>query len=125
MDPIFFAEVILILHFIFVGFVISLFFFIPLGYKLNWVWQKNKKIRFFHLGLIVLITTETILGFTCPLTMIENKLRGIITSNTFISIWMTNLLYWDLPTQFFLIIYSLCLVLVILMWIKFPPIQSK
>ncbi len=125
MQLIFFADLILILHFIIVIFVTGLFFLIPLGYKLNWCWQRNKKIRLFHLGLILLVTIETVLGITCPLTIIENNLRGIITSNSFIAIWITRLLFWNFSKEFFILVYFLCLIWTTIMWKKFPPNESK
>ena len=115
------ADVILFFHFLIIIFIVSLFFVVPVGYKLNWQWQKNEKLRLLHLVLITIVTFESIIGITCPLTFIENNLRGIHISNSFISIWLTKIVFWQLPSIFFLIIYSLCLFWTILMWIKFPP----
>ena len=75
-----FADIILSIHFIIAFFIVSLFVVIPFGYKLNWNWIKNRKLRLFHIILMFFVTLETIMGMTCPLTIIENNLRGIMTS---------------------------------------------
>ena len=71
------ADIILIIHFLIIFFVISLFLLIPISYKLNWEYLKNKTIRVAHISLITLVTIETLIGVHCPLTILENKLRGI------------------------------------------------
>ena len=120
-----FADLVLIFHFGIVIFIISLFVIIPFGYKFKWNWPKNRKLRSTHLFLIFLVTTETVFGLTCPLTLIENNLRGIYISNTFVNSWLQNLLYWNFPKEFFLISYILCLMWTIFMWNRFPPSNKK
>ena len=120
-----FADLILIVHFGIVIFITSLFIIIPVGYKLKWKWPKNKKLRSTHLFLILIVTTETVFGLTCPLTVIEHNLRGIFISNSFISIWLQKFLYWNFPKEFFLISYILCLLWTIFIWYRFPPRNKK
>ena len=120
-----FADLVLIFHFGIVIFIISLFVIIPVGYKFKWNWPRNRKLRSTHLLLIFLVTTETVFGLTCPLTLIEHNLRGIFISNTFVNIWLQKLLYWNFPKEFFLISYILCLMWTIFMWNRFPPSNKK
>ena len=120
-----FADFVLIFHLGIVIFITSLFVIIPVGYKLKWNWPRNRKLRSIHLFLIFLVTTETVFGLTCPLTLIEHNLRGIYISNTFINSWLQNLLYWNFPKEFFLISYILCLMWTIFMWNRFPPNNKK
>ena len=117
----FFADTILILHFLVIIFIISLYFLIPYGYSKNWKFVKNYKIRLTHLMLIFFITLETFLGIICPLTILENDLRGQSYSETFISFWISKLIYWDLPTTFFIVFYTIFLILAIILWLKFLP----
>ena len=121
MTQIHLADLVLIFHFGIVIFVTCLFLIIPLGYKFKWKWIKNRKIRLTHFFLIFFVTIETIFGLTCPLTLIEFNLRGVIFSDSFISIWLQNLLYWNFPKEYFLISYIACLIWTIFMWYKFPP----
>ena len=117
----FFADTILILHFLVIIFIISLYFLIPYGYSKNWKFVKNYKIRLAHLMLIFFITLETFLGIICPLTTLENDLRGQSYSETFISFWISKVIYWDLPTIFFIVLYTIFLIFAIILWLKFQP----
>ena len=67
------------------------------------------------------VTLETILGITCPLTYLENFLRGTTQSESFIGYWIQKLIYWDLPTYVFFILYCILLGWTLLMWRVFPP----
>jgi len=71
------------------------------------------------------VTLETLLGKTCPLTSIENNLRGIYESTSFVSYWIKKIIYLDFPTQFFIILYFVFLVWTFLMWKFFPPRIKK
>ena len=117
----YFADIVLVFHFCIVTFITFGFFLIPVGYKLDWGWTANTKLRTIHSGLMVFITLETLLGITCPLTSIENSLRGIYQSKSFIGYWIDQVIYWDLPTQFFIILYCIFLSWTLLMWKLFPP----
>lgn len=115
------ADIILVFHFCIVIFVTSGFFLIPIGYKFNWNWITNKKLRMFHIGLMIFITVETFFGMTCPLTYIENNLRGIYGSTSFIGFWIQKIVYWDFPNLFFIIVYFLLLCWTFLMLKLYPP----
>ena len=119
------ANIILILHFLIAIFITSMFFLIPLGYLLKWKVMKNKTIRLLHLFLILFVSLETILGITCPLTVIENNFRDIIDYDSFISLWISKMLFFDLPSNFFLLVYILCSLWTIIMWKKFPPHKKR
>ena len=115
------ADIILMFHFAIIFFITFGFFLIPIGYSFDWIWIKNSKLRICHCGMMIFVTLETILGITCPLTLIENSLRGINDSTSFISYWISQIIYWNFPTQFFIILYCICLVWTFLMWKIFPP----
>ena len=119
------ADTVLFFHFCVVIFITLGFFLIPIGYKFRWSWIKNKKLRMVHFGMIVFVTLETLLGMTCPLTSIENSLRGINHSKSFIAHWIEQIVYWNFPTQYFLILYCLFLGWTFLIWKLFPPKDGK
>ena len=100
------------------------FFIIPIGYKLGWNWIKNRNLRLLHLSLMGVITVETIVGLTCPLTVLENMFRDVDYSSSFMSYWIAQILYWDLPNHVFVTLYSLCLWWVSILWKICPPIQK-
>ena len=72
---------------------------------------------------MLFVTLETLLGITCPLTSLENILRGITQSESFVGYWIQKLIYWDFPTQIFIILYCIFLGWTLLMWKIFPPKQ--
>ena len=119
------ADIVLIFHFFVVIFVTCGFFLIPIGYKCRWNWIKNRTLRMFHCGIMVCITLEVLLGITCPLTSIENSLRGIEQSKSFVAYWVYQAIYWDFPTKFFVVLYCTLLGWTFLMWILCPPKNTK
>ncbi len=119
------ADIVLFFHFCIVVFITFGFVLIPIGYNFNWIWIKNKKLRLLHFGMMIFVTFETILGLSCPLTVLENNLRGINENQLFLSKWITKVIYWDFPSEFFLIIYCLCLGWTFLIWKKYPPIEKN
>ena len=119
------ADIVLFFHFCIVVFITFGFALIPIGYNFNWIWIKNKKLRLLHFGMMIFVTFETILGLSCPLTVLENNLRGINKNQLFLSRWITEVIYWDFPSEFFLIIYCLCLGWTFLIWKKYPPIEKN
>ena len=50
---------------------------------------------------MMFLTLETLIGITCALTSLENVLRGIAQSDSFIRFWIWKLIYWDLPPHIF------------------------
>ena len=119
------ADIVLVIHICVVIFMISGVVLIPIGYKFDWGWIANTQLRIFHTGMMVFITLETLLGITCPLTSIENSLRGIYQSKSFIEYWIKQIIYWDVPVHFFIILYCIFLGWTFLMWKLFPPRKSK
>ena len=115
------ADIILILHFLVVIFITVGFLLIPIGYYYYWSWIRNFKLRLFHFGLMFIVTFETLVGITCPLTSIENYLRGINNNKSFISFWIEKIIYWDFPTSFFIFLYFVFLGWTLLMWKIYPP----
>ena len=73
------------------------------------------------IAFIGFVTLEALVGISCPLTIIENQLRGRETSESFVGYWIRQIFYWDLPADFFMVMYLLCLVGTCYVWKKFPP----
>ena len=115
------ADFVLIIHFCIVFFVVFGLVALPIGCLNNYSWTRNFKFRVAHILLMGFITLESILGITCPLTIIENTLRQIEYKQSFVAYWISQLIYWDLPLYFFLILYSSCFVLSLVFWRVHPP----
>ena len=119
------SDVLLLIHFGLAAVISAGFFIIPLGYKLGWNWIKKRNVRMLHLFLMGVITAETILGLTCPLTVLENMFRDVGYSSSFMSYWVAQILYWELPSEVFVLLYLSCLGWVLILWKSCPPIKRE
>ena len=120
-----FSEIVLLFHFCIFLFIMLSFFLIPFGYYQKWEWVKNRYYRLIHLILMGIIFIETILGFMCPLTILENFLRNNIQINNKITQIIHQIMYWNLPTYQFIILYLLSLLYLIFLWFFFKPDFKK
>lgn len=115
------ATFILIVHAAVVIFNVGGLFAIWIGARRKWRWVRNRTFRMMHLGLILFITAEAILGFACPLTLLEDWLRGAHGERDFVGRWIHSWLYWDLPSWLFVVAYSKFAALVAATWKLVPP----
>ena len=115
------ADLILIIHFCVVFFVVIGLVALPIGHLRNYSWTRNTKLRSAHMSLMGFVTIEAILGITCPLTKLENILRQIEYQQSFVSYWLSHFIYWDLPNYFFVTLYSACFVWSLIFWKVHPP----
>ena len=115
------ADLVLIIHFCMVFFMVFGLVALPIGCFWNYRWTRNTKLRVAHMLLMGFITLEAILGITCPLTIIENTLRQIEYQQSFVANWVSQLIYWDLPTYFFVSMYSACFIWSLAFWKVHPP----
>ena len=115
------ADAILAVHALFVLFVVGGFALILAGAG-RWAWVHNRAFRIAHLAAIVFVAVETLLGFTCPLTLWEDVLRSTgREERSFIGRWLAWLLYYDLPEWVFAAAYAAFALAVIACWRAVPP----
>ena len=120
------ADAILVLHFLFVLFVVGGFALILAGAALGWSWVRARIFRWLHLGAIVLVATESLLGLACPLTLWEDSLRRAGPPDaSFVGRWVSRLLYYDLPEWVFGIAYTIFALAVMIAWRLVPPHPAK
>ena len=115
------ADLVLSIHFCVVFFVVFGLATLPIGYWRKYNWTRNTKLRLVHMLLMGFITLEAMLGITCPLTIIENALRQVEYQHSFVAYWVARLIYWDLPTYFFVILYFFCFIWSLVFWKLHPP----
>ena len=115
------ADLVMGVHFLIAAFMAGGFVAIPIGYKKGWSLVQNRRLRSFHTLLMGFIAAETIVGLTCPMTFLENHLRGDSPSQSFVGYWIEKILYWDLSHEIFIGLYVLCFAWVILLWRRCPP----
>ena len=119
------ADLVLVLHVLFVFFVVIAVPLILLGGVRRWRWVRLPWLRGLHLAGICVVAAQSWLGIVCPLTTLEMWLRrqgGSTTySGNFIEFWLQKLLYWDLPAWVFVTIYTSFALLVLSTWFLVPP----
>lgn len=114
------ADGVLVVHALFVLFVVGGFVLIVLGAR-HWEWVRNRAFRILHLAAIAFVTAEALLGITCPLTIWEGVLRGGGSERSFIGRWMARLLYYDFPEWVFATAYCVFTLAVVCAWWLVPP----
>jgi hypothetical protein len=111
------ADLILVVHVLFVLFAVVGFLFIILGRFTGWSWIYNAVFRILHLLAIVYVVIQAWLGRLCPLTVWENALRSRAGQGayeeSFIQHWLQRLLYYDAEPWVFGIVYTVFGVLVL------------
>lgn len=119
------ADLLLVLHAAFAGFLVFGLLLIFIGKSRGWHWVGNPWFRLSHLAGIVLVALQAWMGIICPLTTWEMKLRAIAGQTsydgTFVSYWLGRMLYLDLPDWAFIAGYSLFGILVLLAWCNIRP----
>jgi hypothetical protein len=116
------ADLVLVMHFLFVAFVVGGLAAIWIGAALKWTWIRNFRFRAAHLGAIGFVVAESLVGILCPLTVLEDALRkGGGPEASFIQRWVSRLLYYDLPEWIFTVVYVLFGLIIVLTFIYIKP----
>ena len=119
------ADLVLITHFAIAAFLALGMLLIPLGAYWHWAWVRSRRLRQIHMGLMVLIAIEALFHITCPLTTLEAYLRKSTAPESFWADQLGKILYWDLPLEFFTILYGCCVVWTLFLWKSVPPINRS
>ncbi len=119
------ADAVLLLHFGVVIFVVGGLLAIVAGNLAQWGWVNQPSFRWAHLGAIGFVVLQSWLGATCPLTVLENRLRvqagGSTYATSFIEYWVSRLMYYAAPAWVFASVYTLFSVAVLAAWWYWPP----
>ena len=101
------ADALLVLHFAIVAFIVGGLILVWVGAAAGWAWVRNPWFRYAHVGAIVFVAAEAVLGYACPLTIWEDMLRGGVRPESFIGRWVYRLLYYRAPEWVFTSAYAL------------------
>ena len=115
------ADVILIVHFAFVAFVVGGLAVIWIGAARGWQWVRNFWFRVAHLAAIAFVAGEALLGVWCPLTIWEDALRGVHAEKSFVARWIHRVLFYDFPGWMFTVAYVLFALAVAATWLFVRP----
>jgi Protein of Unknown function (DUF2784) len=102
------ADLVLAVHFVFVLFLVGGLIAVWLGAYWRWRFVQHRAFRVVHLCATWFVAIETLLGYACPLTVLEDLLRSEPSAEEgFLQRWISRLLYWDLPVWVFAAAYLL------------------
>lgn len=120
------ADLILILHFAFVAFVVAGLVLVWVGWLCRWQFVRNFWFRLAHLLAIAVVAAESLAGIVCPLTIWENSLRllaggGGHYAGSFVEHWLHRVMFFEASESTFTILYVLFFTTVALsLWLVKP-----
>jgi len=124
------ADLILLIHFVFVAFVVFGFIFIWIGYFTKQKFARNAKFRICHILAMGIVLCESLIGMICPLTEWENNLRvrggqDQVYETSFMKEWIHKIMFFDFSELTFVIVYALFFALILLTFRVIPPDLKK
>jgi len=119
------ADVVLIIHFLYVLFVVGSLPLIWIGAYFKRPFARNPWFRYLHLGAILFVVVESLLGVVCPLTALENSLRQVEMESSFIHHWVHQILFYSFPEYVFTTVYIVFASLVAATFKWIPPAQNR
>lgn len=122
------ADMVLFTHLAVVLFIVGGLALIVVGNMQRWRWVNARLFRLAHL-LAIAVVVQTWLGELCPLTILESWLREQAGETAyaagFIEHWVQRLLYHKAPPWMFTLAYTVFGLLVVAVWLYFPPTPRK
>jgi hypothetical protein len=124
------ADLVLVVHFAIVLFVVGGLPAIVVGNRYGWRFVNGWTFRFAHLGAIGVVVAQAWLGVVCPLTTLESRLRELAGEagyyeTSFVEHWLTRLLFYDAPPAAFTAAYTLFALAVAAAWWRYPPRRRR
>ncbi|MBA4143357.1 MAG: DUF2784 domain-containing protein [Nitrosospira sp.] len=115
------ADIILIVHVLFVLFVVGGLPLIWAGAWMRLDFARNLRFRLAHLGAILFVVGESLVGMICPLTWLEDALRDTDANEGFIQRWLHRILFYDVAGWVLTTVYVLFALLVVITYVLLPP----
>jgi hypothetical protein len=123
------ADMILIVHFAFIVFILAGQVCVVVGHFRSWHWVRNVTFRVCHILAMGIVVVQAWAEQVCPLTLWENALRqtagGQPYKRTFVEHWVGRLVYYDAPQWIFTVVYSLFGAVVLCSWIWISPERDR
>ena len=119
------ADAMLLLHVLFVAFVVIGLLLVFIGGAFHWRWVRNPWFRLIHLLAIAVVVFQSWIGVICPLTTLEMAFRSRAGdaqyTGSFIAHWLETLLYFEAPMWVFAACYTAFGLVVVLSWFWVRP----
>jgi len=123
------AQIVLTIHALVALFVVFGMIAIPLGARLGWPFVNSIRWRRVHLGVVILIAFQKVLGQTCFLSVWEFDLldrAGIAAEHMpAAQALLSHVMHWDMPLWFFTALYLAVLAYTLLMWYIVTPSRLR
>ena len=122
------ADLVLLVHALFVLAVVGGVVVVWIGAWREWRWVRKRWLRSAHLAAIVFVAGSAVLGWACPLTVLEDLLRSRTPGATgCIERWVGMLLYYSAPAWVFTALYVgfAAVVAATWYWVRPTPRRSR
>lgn len=124
------ADLVVLVHFLYVLFAVGGEAFILLGTARRWAQARNLPFRIGHLVSVALVALEAATGTDCPLTAWEYRLRQLAGQAvedhlSFIARLVGTLIYYDFPRWVFTLAHIAFGCLVVLTYVLMPPRSTR
>lgn len=121
----FLADLVMLLHFSYVMFVVLGLVLILVGLGLKRRWARSFALRAGHLAAIAIVVLQAWAGIVCPLTRLENYLRReggqAPYPLDFLEFWVHRVMFFSFPPWVFILAYTGFGFVVVLTWVLAPP----
>jgi uncharacterized membrane protein YeaQ/YmgE (transglycosylase-associated protein family) len=121
-----FADLVVVLHAMYAGFLVLGMVVILAGIALHWDWVRSFWFRTIHLAMIGVVVFLSVVSLPCPITELEKHLREVGGEEpypgSFMGHWVHELLMIEnVPPWVFAVCYSLFGAAVLLTLVLAPP----
>jgi len=119
------ADIVLIVHLLWVLGVLLPIPLMLIGALRGWRWIRSYRLRIAHLLMISIVVAESLLGLICPLTLWEQALRSTsqqsASSRPFVEYWISRILFYDFPGWVFTSAYVAIGLFILALFRWIPP----
>jgi hypothetical protein len=119
------ADAVLVIHFLFIIFVVGGQVCIIIGGFRRWYWVRNRMFRMCHILAIAFVIAQAWASRLCPLTIWETALRSSAGeqhyTTTFVQHWIGTLIYYEAPMWVFALAYTFFGAVVLYSWFWIKP----
>ena len=123
------ADLIVVIHILYVAYVVVGLGLILIGLRRKWRWVRNPWFRITHLVAILIVVYELIVKANCPLTTWEMQLRGsagqATNQTTFMDRLLSFILIADAPGWLINDLYFAFGLAIALLFVFAPPRWKK
>ena len=122
----FLADIAVLIHFLFILFLLGGLVLILLGLWRRWSIARSLRFRLLHLCGFLLVVGIEIAGYLCPLTYLENWLRQkqdpmTVYFGSFVAHYLEELIYLEVPLELIVLPTMLFALFTLVLFFIAPP----